>query len=64
MTFEETLVVAHGCWDSARRALRDTSEHQESAENPGPEKKFWTYTKVLTDTRVLQRFILNAEECS
>ena len=37
-------------------------DRRESAENASLEKKFWTCTKVLTDTNVLERLILNAKD--
>ena len=56
---EETLVVVHCSWDSTRRALCDNHNRRESAENACPQKMFWTCTKVLIDTSVLQHLILN-----
>ena len=58
MTFEETLVVAHGRWDNAgeRGWLRET------AENDIFREKVLNMHKHFSETSVLQRLILNAGE--
>ena len=67
--FEETLVIVRGRWYSARRALCErwwtlviVGDRRWSVENAGPKIKFWTCTKVLMETSVLQRLTLNAAE--
>ena len=44
-----------------KRVPVNVSDRQESVENAGSEKKFWTWTKVLTEASVFQHLILSAE---